>query len=348
MRVCFSFLSLAPSAPQTREEKLAACKTSNFPGLCRYHATHAQWGGATRAQGPRRGQRAVAWPRPARGQAARRRQPLRNAVPQPLLHSSAGKRHALVVVVKLQNEAPFVAEWLEYHRLPHVGVSHFYLYDDGSTDGLQAVLAPYVGAGLATLHLIGVAGEPPTLLESAVETSACGGRHERFLQLGADGKSRRASSSRSSRRPCATPSSATETVPSGWRGSTSTSSLACRADAPCRVRVHRRVLARRNGSSAASIQVPDTLMVPHLLRTDEGLVIETATAAAAAGAHQVRVHLHAHLAARAAPPCGASTSRRTGPTRTTRGATGRADRAWSSRTARRTRGRKAAAGGRRW
>ena len=97
------------------------------------------------------------------------------------------KRHALVVVAVLQNEAPFVAEWLEYHRLPHVGVSHFYLYDDGSTDGLQAVLAPYVGAGLVTLHPIGVAGELPTLLESAVETPTCGGRHERFLQLGADG-----------------------------------------------------------------------------------------------------------------------------------------------------------------
>ena len=193
MRVCFSFLSLASSAPQTREEKLAACKTSNFPGLCRYHATHAQWGGAGRgrkAHGAGRG------PWRGRGRRAGKRRaaasPLRNAIPQPLLHSSAGKRHALVVVAVLQNEAPFVAEWLEYHRLPHVGVSHFYLYDDGSTDGLQAVLAPYVGAGLVTLHPIGVAGELPTLLESAVETPTCGGRHERFLQLGADGVCRRA------------------------------------------------------------------------------------------------------------------------------------------------------------
>ena len=146
-------------------------KTSNFPASAAIRDSRAVGGARGRDHGAGRG------PWRGRGRRAGKRRaaasPLRNAVPQPLLHSSAGKRHALVVVAVLQNEAPFVAEWLEYHRLPHVGVSHFYLYDDGSTDGLQAVLAPYVGAGLVTLHPIGVAGELPTLLESAVETPTC-------------------------------------------------------------------------------------------------------------------------------------------------------------------------------
>ena len=33
-----------------------------------------------------------------------------------------------------------------YHMLYTVGVEHFYLYDDGSTDELAATLAPYVAA----------------------------------------------------------------------------------------------------------------------------------------------------------------------------------------------------------
>ena len=295
MRVCFSFLSLASSAPQTREEKLAACKTSNFPGLCRYHATHAQWGGAGRG---RKDHGAGRGPWRGRGRRAGKRRaaasPLRNAIPQPLLHSSAGKRHALVVVAVLQNEAPFVAEWLEYHRLPHVGVSHFYLYDDGSTDGLQAVLAPYVGAGLVTLHPIGVAGELPTLLESAVETPTCGGRHERFLQLGADGVCRRALVF--PQQPAAL-RHAVKRYGDGaeWMAWIDVDEfLARRADAPAASESIAASLARRNGSSAASIQVPDTLMVPHLLRTDEGLVIETATAAAPLAHTTSECTPHAH------------------------------------------------------
>jgi hypothetical protein len=47
------------------------------------------------------------------------------------------------------NEAPYLREWLEFHRM--VGVAHFYLYDHGSTDESRSVLAPYQKAGLVTL-----------------------------------------------------------------------------------------------------------------------------------------------------------------------------------------------------
>ncbi len=45
-----------------------------------------------------------------------------------------------------KNEAPFLREWIEYHRM--VGVEHFWLYNDNSTDNWQEVLAPYIKDGL--------------------------------------------------------------------------------------------------------------------------------------------------------------------------------------------------------
>ena len=61
-------------------------------------------------------------------------------------------RYNLAMVTVLQNEAPFLPEWLEYHALYTVGVEHFYLYDDGSSDELRTAIAPHVARGLVTLH----------------------------------------------------------------------------------------------------------------------------------------------------------------------------------------------------
>ena len=43
------------------------------------------------------------------------------------------------------NEAPYLEEWIEFHRI--VGVEKFYLYDHMSTDDHRAVLKPYVDEG---------------------------------------------------------------------------------------------------------------------------------------------------------------------------------------------------------
>jgi hypothetical protein len=48
-------------------------------------------------------------------------------------------RAGLALVAILRNEARFVAEWATFHLL--AGVAHFYIYDNGSTDGTAAVLA---------------------------------------------------------------------------------------------------------------------------------------------------------------------------------------------------------------
>jgi hypothetical protein len=48
-----------------------------------------------------------------------------------------------------RDEAPYLAEWIGFHRL--VGVEHFYLYDNGSSDRPEAVLEPFLAQGLVTL-----------------------------------------------------------------------------------------------------------------------------------------------------------------------------------------------------
>ncbi len=52
-------------------------------------------------------------------------------------------RHGIAIVACVKNEASYIEEWVRFHRA--VGVRHFCLYDDGSTDGtfdiLQVVLA---------------------------------------------------------------------------------------------------------------------------------------------------------------------------------------------------------------
>ena len=48
-----------------------------------------------------------------------------------------------------RDEAAYLAEWIAFHRL--VGVEHFFLYDNGSADHPEAVLAPYLAEGEVTL-----------------------------------------------------------------------------------------------------------------------------------------------------------------------------------------------------
>ena len=51
-------------------------------------------------------------------------------------------KYELSICTIFQNEAPYLAEWIEYHQL--LGVDHFYLYNNNSTDNYQEVLAPYI------------------------------------------------------------------------------------------------------------------------------------------------------------------------------------------------------------
>jgi hypothetical protein len=60
------------------------------------------------------------------------------------------KRSCSVSICALfRDEAKFLKEWIEYHRL--VGVSHFYLFNNCSTDNYLKVLKPYIEEGVVEL-----------------------------------------------------------------------------------------------------------------------------------------------------------------------------------------------------
>jgi hypothetical protein len=57
-------------------------------------------------------------------------------------------RFDVSVMAILKDEAPNMEEWLCHHMA--VGVDHFFLYDNGSTDELHEVLKPYADHGVVT------------------------------------------------------------------------------------------------------------------------------------------------------------------------------------------------------
>lgn len=56
----------------------------------------------------------------------------------------------LSVCAIFKDEAPYLPEWIEFHRL--VGVERFFLYDNASSDGGRAVLEPWIGAGVVSVE----------------------------------------------------------------------------------------------------------------------------------------------------------------------------------------------------
>lgn len=63
--------------------------------------------------------------------------------------SAAAYKHELSVCVILKDEAPFLAEWIEFNVLN--GVGHFFIFDNDSKDDFDELIAPYVRDGLATV-----------------------------------------------------------------------------------------------------------------------------------------------------------------------------------------------------
>lgn len=59
------------------------------------------------------------------------------------------KKYYLSICGIFKDEAHNMREWLEYHKI--VGVEHFYLYNNFSTDNYNEVLKPYIENGIVTL-----------------------------------------------------------------------------------------------------------------------------------------------------------------------------------------------------
>ena len=62
---------------------------------------------------------------------------------------NAKRKYHISVCQIFKDEAPYLKEWLEYHLL--IGVDHFYLYDNNSSDNYMDILEPYIAAGTVTL-----------------------------------------------------------------------------------------------------------------------------------------------------------------------------------------------------
>lgn len=60
------------------------------------------------------------------------------------------KKYYCSVCSVFKNEAPFLREWIEYHLL--IGIDHFYLYNNNSSDSFEEVLEPYIKRGIVTLY----------------------------------------------------------------------------------------------------------------------------------------------------------------------------------------------------
>src|SRR5690349_10881004 len=57
--------------------------------------------------------------------------------------------YELSICAIFQNDARYLKEWIEFHRIQ--GVEHFYLYDNLSTDNPEITLSKYIEDDIVTL-----------------------------------------------------------------------------------------------------------------------------------------------------------------------------------------------------
>jgi hypothetical protein len=63
--------------------------------------------------------------------------------------SNATLLPTVAACARVRNEGPYLKEWIEFHLL--TGMSHFYIFDDASSDNTRDVLEPYVQRGIVRL-----------------------------------------------------------------------------------------------------------------------------------------------------------------------------------------------------
>ena len=56
--------------------------------------------------------------------------------------NTVDKKYNISICAIFRNEAKFLKEWIEFHKI--IGVEHFYLYNNFSDDNYQEVLKPYI------------------------------------------------------------------------------------------------------------------------------------------------------------------------------------------------------------
>ncbi len=76
--------------------------------------------------------------------------------------------YELGIVTMFRNEADYIQEWIEYHRM--VGVDLFLLYNDRSVDHWAEVLEPYIESNL--VEVIDWSALPGTAIFPGHQTAA--------------------------------------------------------------------------------------------------------------------------------------------------------------------------------
>ncbi len=83
--------------------------------------------------------------------------------------------HRLAICALFKNEAPWMKEWISYHR-DVLGVTHFYLYNDDSSDNFREILQPFIQDGIVELIEWNTT-DPNHILQGAfMDVPWCGGQ----------------------------------------------------------------------------------------------------------------------------------------------------------------------------
>ena len=92
--------------------------------------------------------------------------------------SDENKFYQLAACLIFKNEADYLNEWINFHRL--VGVEKFFLYNNNSEDDYERVLGPYVAEGVVTLHDIPIR-HPSAQVEAYNSCLRTYRRHARWI-----------------------------------------------------------------------------------------------------------------------------------------------------------------------
>lgn len=69
-----------------------------------------------------------------------------------IINNADDSKVYLSITAIAKNEAPYLKEWIEYHRL--LGVERFYFYDNESNDNTKEILDPYIKKGIVVYHYV--------------------------------------------------------------------------------------------------------------------------------------------------------------------------------------------------
>lgn len=89
--------------------------------------------------------------------------------------------YELAMVAISKNEAPYIKEWIEFHKL--VGFTKFYFYDNESEDETYKVLKPYIDSGLVEYTFIKGKGKQLAAYNDAITKHKAECRWMAFLDL---------------------------------------------------------------------------------------------------------------------------------------------------------------------